>query len=269
MCKASTAAETFPRGGSKDLFPSLNFKSFTSWHCLVCQIFLGIFQIMVHSRCSIVPQPNSWLWMLPLLESRVSWCPGHVLHPCFKHLTFSRGAVYLCTAQVCLHTHRHIHGRQGSQMDGTGAALKSTKAPKNQHSTHVQLTPHTFKKPSPQPLPACSTQTSSQCLLLYLSLKLQYYWEASGSLILPSASQVHSGKVFTAQAPPFGTVKMSKPSPTVITSPTLSWSPFIYPQMTIVYTYCQQSLPYKIFITLNAGRLVNVFWWQENQEMKS
>lgn len=39
--------------------------------------------------------------------------------------------------------------------------------------------------------------------------------------------------------------------------------------MTIVYTYCQQSLAYKIFITLNAGRLVNVLLWQENQEMKS
>lgn len=148
-----------------------------------------------------------------LLESGVSWCPAHVLNPCLKHPTFSRGAfVPVYRTHMSAHTQTHPW-EVGIRYDGTGAALKSTKVPKNQHSTNVQLTPNTFKKPSPQPLPACSTQTSSQCLLLYLSLKLQYYWEASGSLILLSASQVHSGKVFTAQAPPFGTVKMSNLSP--------------------------------------------------------
>lgn len=168
MCKASSA-ETFPRGGSKDLFPSLSFKSFTSWYCLVCQIFLGIFQIMVHSRCSIVLQPSSWLLMLPLLQSRVSWCPAHVLHLCFKHPIFSRGAcVPVHRTGVSAHTDTSMGGGDQGWM-AQGQPCKVPKYLKKQHSTDVQLTPNTFKKPSPQSLPACSTQTTSQCLLLYLS----------------------------------------------------------------------------------------------------
>lgn len=134
MCKASTA-ETFPRGGSKDLFPSLSFKSFTSWYCLVCQIFLGVFQIMVHSPCSIVLQPNPWLLVLPLLEPRVSWCPARVLLLC-SHISSSTGS--LCTGQVWLH-HWHI---LGAGMDGTGAARKAPGYLKKQLSADVQLTPN-------------------------------------------------------------------------------------------------------------------------------
>lgn len=142
------------------------------------------------------------------VQSQLMPCPW--APPVFKHLIFSRGAGYLCTGQLCLLT--AMAGRDQRWM-AQGQPWKVPRYLKKQQSPDVQLTPNTFKKPPPQSLPAWSTQTTSQCLLLYLSLKLQYYWEASGSLLLPYVSQVQSGKVFTAQTPPFGTVKMSNLSP--------------------------------------------------------
>lgn len=142
--------------------------------------------------------------MLPLLESRVRACPAHVLHLCFEHLIFS-----MCTCaqdrRVCTHRDTSMGGRDKRWM-AQGQPWKVPRYLRKQQSTAV-LTPNTFKKPSPQPLPACSTQTTSQCLLLYLSLKLQYYWEASGRLILLMPLK------YTAQTPPFQTVKMSNLSP--------------------------------------------------------
>lgn len=65
-----------------------------------------------------------------------------------------------------------------------GQTWKALRYLKIEQSTDVQLTPDTFRKLAPHPLPACSTQATFQCLLLYLSLELQYYWEASGRLLL-------------------------------------------------------------------------------------
>lgn len=114
--------------------------------------------------------------------------------PVFEASDLFQGSMCTCAqdTHVCTHTDTSMGG--GDQRWWDRGSLEKYQGTQNQHSTDVQLTPNTFKKPSPQPLPACSTQTSSQCLLLYLSLKLQYYWEASGSLILPSASQVHTGR---------------------------------------------------------------------------
>lgn len=69
---------------------------------------------------------------------------------------------------VCTHTDTSMGGGDQRWM-AQRQPWKVPKYLKKQHSTDVQLTPNTFKKPSPQPLPACSTQTTSQRLLLYLS----------------------------------------------------------------------------------------------------
>lgn len=95
--------------------------------------------------------------------------PAHVLHLCFKHPIFSRGAcVPVHRTGVSAHTDTSMGGGDQGWM-AQGQPCKVPKYLKKQHSTDVQLTPNTFKKPSPQSLPACSTQTTSQCLLLYLS----------------------------------------------------------------------------------------------------
>lgn len=140
---------------------------------------------------------------------------------------------------------------------------------KLQRSTDVQLIPNKFKKLAPQLLPACSTQTTFQCLLLYLSPKLQYYWVASGRLILPYASQSIHWKGLYCLGNTISKSWNVQALFNVITFPALSGNPFLYPQMTIVYTYCQQSLAYKIFITVNAGRVIYALLWWGNQEMKS
>lgn len=174
------------------------------------------------------------------------------------------GGVRAYARNSCVHAHIPTHRMQRYRWHRgrLGRHLKI------QQNPDVRLIPHTFKKPVPRPLPACSTQATFQCLLLYLSLELQYYREASGRLVLPYASQAHSGKVFTAQTTPFQTVKMSKLSHCHHFSSIIRKS-FHLSSMTIVYTYCQQPLAYKIFITLNVGRLVNALLWWGNQEMKS
>lgn len=121
------------------------------------------------------------------------------------------GSVCTYAWNSCVYTHIPIHGMQRSEIQMTqGQAWKAWRYLKMQQNTDVQLIPHTFKKLVPWSLPACSTQATFQGLLLHLSLELQYYWEASGRLVLPYASQAHSGKVFTAQTTAFQTVKMSK-----------------------------------------------------------
>lgn len=113
------------------------------------------------------------------------WSPEseHVLPTCY---TCVLSIFFMCTCAqdrcVCTHRDTSMGGRDQRWM-AQGQPWKVPRYLRKQQSTAV-LTPNTFKKPSPQPLPACSTQTTSQCLLLYLSLKLQYYWEASGRLIL-------------------------------------------------------------------------------------
>lgn len=148
---------------------------------MFAKYFLESFKYRFILIAPIVLQPNCWLSMLPLLESRVRACPAHVLHLCFEHLIFS---MCTCAQDRCVCTHRDTSmGGRDQRWMAQGQPWKVPRYLRKQQSTAV-LTPNTFKKPSPQPLPACSTQTTSQCLLLYLSLKLQYYWEASGRLIL-------------------------------------------------------------------------------------
>lgn len=186
--------------------------------------------------------------------------------PCALSIHVFSGGVraYARNSCACTHTYPPYAEIQMTQ----GQAWKAWGYLKIQQNPDVQLIPHTFKKPVPRPLPACSTQATFQCLLLYLSLELQYYREASGRLVLPYASQAHSGKVFTAQTTPFQTVKMPKLSHCHHFSSIIRKS-FHLSSMTIAYTYCQQSLAYKSFITLNVGRLVNALLWWGNQEMKS
>lgn len=83
---------------------------------------------MVHSRCSYCASAK----LLAVdaasagVLSQLMSCPCAT--PVFEASNLFH--VYLCTGQVGLDTQGHIHGRQGSEMDGTGAALKSTKVPK-------------------------------------------------------------------------------------------------------------------------------------------
>lgn len=139
---------------------------------------------------------------------------------------------------VCISTHRIGPCPWYVEIGYRRHRGKTWKVPrylKIQRSTGVQLIPNTLKKLAPPPLPACSTQATFQCLLLYLSLELQYYWEASGRLVLPYASQAYSGKVFTAQTTPFRTVTTSELSTLSslfhryqeILSPTLKWQLYI------------------------------------------
>ena len=215
LCKASNA-ETFPRGGSKDLFPSSSFRSFTSWYPLVCQIFLGIFQITVYSSCSCCASAKLLrpsLFTLPLLESKIKWCATTAM--CYTYvlsicLFYESEYIYAQNRYVYTHTYMSMVCRDQRYTRHRGKTWKVPRYLKTQQSTDVQLIPNTFKKLAPQPLPACSAQATSQCLLLYISLELQYYWEAAGRLVLPYASRAYSGKVFTAQTIPFQTVNISK-----------------------------------------------------------
>lgn len=146
------------------------------------------------------------------------------------------------------------------------ADFRSAEVP-TQTARH-QLIPSTFRKPAPHPLPACSTQAIFQCLLLYLSLELQYYWEDSGRLILPDAFRTVGRSVLLTA--PLWTVSLAYLY-TVITFPALSGNPSICPRMTIVYTYWQQLLACNIFITLNAGRLLSISVMMgkaENEELR-
>lgn len=134
MCKASKA-ETFPRGGSKDLFPSLSFRSFTSWYSLVCQVFPGIFQVTVHSSCSYCASAKLLglsLLMLPLLESRAKWCATMAM--CYTYVLsiyLFYGSLYTYAQNRYVYTHTYPWYVEIRDTDDTGVDLKSTKVPKD------------------------------------------------------------------------------------------------------------------------------------------
>lgn len=141
---------------------------------------------------------------------------------------------------------------------------------KLQRSADVQLIPipNTFKKLAPQPLPACSTQTTFQCLLLYLITQITVLLRGLRQTHSPLClSSIHWKGLYRSA----NTISNSwnvQALFNVITFPALSGNPFIYPQMTIVYTYCRQSLAYKIFITLNAERVIYALLRWGNQGTK-
>lgn len=111
--------------------------------------------------------------------------PQHRVTPVFEASLVSTPVVHTHRTATCRHTRTRIPVvSRGTSHRWHGQTWKAPRYLKIEQSTDVQLTPDTFRKLAPHPLPACSTQATFQCLLLYLSLELQYYCEASGRLLL-------------------------------------------------------------------------------------
>ena len=119
------------------------------------------------------------------VQNQVVCCHSTMLLLCLKHPLCPPRCVHTHRTATCRHTRTRIPVvSRGTSHRWHGQTWKAPRYLKIEQSTDVQLTPDTFRKLAPHPLPACSTQATFQCLLLYLPLELQYYCEASGRLLL-------------------------------------------------------------------------------------